>query len=112
MLHKMNKKLKSRLRLLHPDWSEDVINSLLAATLQHSADHFYLDKYLSFATHSQYLKFDFSFTRSSLIGLNRYYTRTLRCCERLDDPICRVLYETALEIDPEFSLEISFAVSS
>ena len=111
-LHKMNKEVKSKLKKLHQEWPEDVINSVLAASLLHSGEHFYLDKHISYVTYSKYLKQDISFVRSSLIGLNKYYTRTLKCCQRLDDPVCKVLYETTAKYDPEFSLEISFAVSS
>ena len=87
-------------------------NLSLAATVLHSADHYYADKYTSFGSQSRILKFDFSLLRLGIYGLNTYRTRNVKCWQHLDDPICCAIYESAMEYDPEFAKEVDFAVAS
>ena len=61
----------SKFKELHPEWPNSVIFSLCAATLYHAADHYYIDKYLSFASKSKHLKKDFFHHRASLISPNK-----------------------------------------
>ena len=94
------------------EWPRGVLQSVAAATIFHSADHYYIDKYLMYATQSKYLHYDFSFARAGVIALNVYHTRHIRCCERLDDPICKIVYETAMKHDPEFAQVVNFACAT
>ena len=100
------------IRKLHPEWPENVITSLIAATVFHAGDHYYTDKYLSFASKSSYLKTDFSFHRITVVGVNKYYTRSLKCCEQLEDPVCKIIYEAALKYDYDFAHEVTFACAN
>ena len=79
MAQQIQKICRWKIQQLHPEWPKQVISSLIAATVFHSADHYYIDKYLSFASKSKYLKMDFAFHRASLISPNKYYTRKLKC---------------------------------
>ena len=107
--HQIQKVCRSKIKQLHPDWPQNVITSVVSATVLHSSDHYYIDKYLSFSSQSKYLKMDLSFHRASVIGPNKYYSRSLKCCERLDDQICEIIYNAALMFDPEFAHEVNFA---
>ena len=110
--HQIQKACRLKIRELHPDWPPSVITSLVSATVLHSSDHYYIDKYLSFSSQSRILKTDFSFHRAALIGPNKYYSRSLKCCERLDDPICNIIYNTALNFDKEFAHEVNFTCAN
>jgi hypothetical protein len=103
--HAMASKARSRLGALLPDLPRLKLEALLAGTLIHSADHFYLDRFLGSRAYSKILDHEATVTRLSLVGINAYHTRRILCRQRLDDPICRVLYETALEHDPDFANE-------
>lgn len=42
--HKINGDCRSKISSLHPEWPDDIFYSLMAASLYHSADHYYMDK--------------------------------------------------------------------
>ena len=110
--HQIRRICQSEIKKLHPKWSQNMISSLMSATVFHSADHYFIDKYLSFSSQSRILKMDLSLHRASVVGPNKYYSRKIKCCERLDDPICNIIYNTALKFDNEFAHEINFACAN
>ena len=112
IVHKMHMEITSKFRQLHPEWPRGTVHSLAAATLFHSADHFYVDKYCAHVTKSKVLTYDSTFLRAGLIGLNVYHTRRIRCVERLDDPICKIVYEAAMKYDEEFANVVNFACAN
>jgi len=77
--------------------------SILAATIMHSADHYYCDLYFGHDCRSTFLGADFTSFRTTLIAPNQYRTRKLLCKQHLDDSICKVLYESCHSVDPAFA---------
>ena len=110
--HQIQRICRSEIKKLHPEWPQSVLTSLISATVFHSSDHYYIDKYFSFSSQSKILQMDLSFHRASVVGPNKYYTRSIKCCERLDDPICNIIYNAALKFDHEFAHEVNFACAS
>ena len=110
--HNIQRICRSEIKKLHPEWPQSLISSLMSATVFHSSDHYYIDKYLSFSSQSKILKMDLSFHRASVIGPNKYYSRSIKCCERLDDPVCNIIYNAALKFDSEFANEVNFACAN
>ena len=112
LTHKIAKQAKENLRKIHPDWPDDVILCLVVATVYHTADHYYGDIYISYATQSKYLKMDFSFFRTGIYSPNTYFTRDLKCCQHLNDPVCKAIYDAAKDIDESFANEIQIGIMS
>ena len=96
--HQIQRLCRSQIKQLHPDWPQNVITSVVSATVFHSSDHYYIDKYLSFSSQSKYLKMDLSFHRASTIGPNKYYSRSLKCCERLQTDIDETTFRYSLNL--------------
>ena len=109
IIHKMHMEITSKVRQIRPEWPIGTVHSLTAATLFHSADHFYTDKYCGHLTKSKTLTYDSTFLRAGLIGPTVYRTRKIRCVERLDDPICKIVFDAAMRYDPEFAKIVNFA---
>jgi hypothetical protein len=101
--HQIGKKCRELMKTQFPEYSEAEVNSLMASTVYHSSDHYYTTVYMSWASQSKYLIKDNSLLRMALFAPNKYYTRKLLCRERQDDPICKMIYEVALTIDPKFA---------
>ena len=91
------------------EWPAGTIQSVVAATLFHSADHFYIDKYCAHATKSRILMYDSTLLRAGLIPPITYQTRRIKCAEQLDDPICNTVYQVAMKHDPDFANSVAFA---
>ena len=109
-LHRMNFAARERLVAHFKDVTVNggknyqKTDAVLAGTLLHSADHYYCSFYFTWASQSKdVLKSDLSFLRLALISENRYYLRRLRCVQHLDDPVCKILYESCKDIDPTFA---------
>ena len=112
MTHIIAKQARENLKALHPEWPNDVINCLLVATVYHTADHYYPEQWISYATQSKYLKMDFSFFRTGIYSPNRYISRKLKCCQNLDDPVCKAIYDAAKNVDKGFADEIQIGIMS
>jgi hypothetical protein len=81
------------------------IEAILAASVFHSADHWYADEFLPYNSRSEVLQYDFTLSRTTVMAPNKYRTRKLLCREHTDDVICKTLYEAALSVDPRFADE-------
>ena len=79
------------------------VESILAATIYHSADHYYCDTFMGYITPSEFLQSDMTYLKTLLIPPNTYKSRKLLCRQHLYDPICKVLYDSAREFDPVFA---------
>ena len=112
LTHQIAQQAKKNIKKVHPDWPGDVVNCLVFATVYHTADHYYADLYGSYATQSKYLKIDFSFFRTGIYSPNKYISRNLKCCQHLDDPVCRAIYDAAKDIDINFAQEIQIGIMS
>ena len=110
--HQIRISARDKIKELRPEWPNDVITTLLVATVLHTADHYFADHTTSFGSQSKTLRFDYSFLRLGIYGLNNYFTRCVKICQHLDDPICKAIYESAMEFDPVFANEIHIAVAS
>ena len=87
--------------------------AILAATIMHSADHYYCDFYMGHDCRSTFLTGDFTRFRETVISPNKYRTSKLLCRQHLEDPICKILYECCRSIDPVFAKDALFmAVAS
>ena len=106
--HKMSMLARRRLYELLPDVSKMHLEALLAASIMHSADHYYGDVVSPWVCRSQVLQTDFTFARIAFMGPNKYYTRKLLCRQHMDDPVCAALYQSAVEVDPAFANEALF----
>ena len=62
--------------------------------------------------HSQNILIDFSFFRTGIYSPNKYITRQLKCCQHLDDPVCKAIYDAAKDIDINFANEIQIGIMS
>ncbi len=83
-----------------PKW---VINSVLCTSFYHSADHYFLNFYLAYTGQCGLLGEDIILQRVTFLSSKKYFLARTLCSERLDDPVCRALYEACLPIDPEFA---------
>ncbi len=103
-MHKMAMTCRAALdKLWGPTVPKWVVNSVLCTSFYHSADHYYINLYTSYNGECGLLKLDFTLQHLCLTSPKKYFlTRTL-CRERLEDPVCRALYEACLPIDPEFA---------
>ena len=109
--HQIRISARDKIKELRPEWPNDVITTLLVATVLHTADHYFADHTTSFGSQSKTLRFDYSFLRLGIYGLNNYFTRLVKICQNLDDPICKV-QDSAMEFDTVFANEIHIAVTS
>ena len=57
-VHQIQRICRSEIKELHPKWSQNMISSLMSATVFHSADNYLIDKYVSFSLKSRILKMD------------------------------------------------------
>ena len=110
--HQIRISARDKIKELRPEWPNDVITTLLVATVLHTADHYFADHTTSFGSQSKTLRFDYSFLRLGIYGLNNYFTRRVKICQHLDDPICKAIYDSAIEFDTVFANEIHIAVAS
>jgi hypothetical protein len=103
---------KARQLLMKVPAMKDAVNSrdrhlfvetILAATILHAADHYYIDKYLGYQSRCEFLQVDMTLLRTALTPPNRYRTRRFLCREYPDDAICQALHLAAHEVDPEFA---------
>ena len=108
--HRIANQARKNLKAIHPEWPDDVLTCLLVATVYHTADHYYADLFISYATQSKYLKMDFSFFRTGIYSPNKYYLRNLKCCENLNDPVCKAIYDAAKDIDRNFANQIQIGI--
>ncbi len=93
-----------------PRW---ILNAVLATTVYHSADHYYLDHFTANNGQCGLLGMDITIQFLCLIGPNRFFVTKTLCRERLEDPVCRALYEACLPIDPDFANHgLTFSISS
>ncbi len=83
-----------------PKW---VVNSVLCTTFCHSADHYYLNLHTAYNSQCGLLGVDMTLLRVTLLSPKKYFLARTLCRERLEDPVCRALYEACLPIDPEFA---------
>jgi hypothetical protein len=77
--------------------------AILAATILHSADHYYIDTCLGYRSRCEFLKVDMTFLRTALAPPNHYYTHRFLCRQYPHDAICQALYRAALAVDPVFA---------
>ena len=110
--HRIANQARKNLKEIHPEWPDDVLTCLLVATVYHTADHYYPDLFFSYATQSKYLKMDFSYFRTGIYSPNKYILRNLKCCQNLDDPVCKAIYDAAENIDIDFAKEIQIGIMS
>lgn len=101
--HKIVRDCRKALKEMHPEWNFQIIDAIMASTVLHSSDHYYTDLYMSFASQSKVLRYDFSLIRIALFGPNTYYTRKLLCRQRQDDPVAKKIYEIAKQHDADFA---------
>ena len=80
-----------------------VVEAILAATIIHSTDHYYYDKFCCFVGKSTVLDADFESPRVNVYSPNRFHYGRFLCRERLDDRVCRLLYTCASEFDCSFA---------
>ena len=84
--------------------NDSALNSLLCATIYHSADHHYLNLYTGVGGISAALKADFRALRICLVAGYRWVGFKLLCKQYYDeDPVCRILYDIAMKYDPELA---------
>jgi hypothetical protein len=103
LFRRMSSKARVRLFKEIPHIAPAKVEALLAATIMHSADHYYLDQHLGFDARTEFLESDFTLIRATILGPNTYFSRKLLCREQLTDPICKILYEAAKSVDPVFA---------
>lgn len=104
LTHRMTQ--KARRALLKEEslnLSPHQVESILAATIMHSADHYYVDKFVGDCGRSGLLKTDFTLFRAAVIAPNHYFTAKLLCRQHPNDTICKSLYEAAKEVDVVFA---------
>ena len=104
--HLMTTKARQGLRILNipPPYAETII----AATLMHSADHYYCDLFFGYDGKSKFMKSDFTIFRLTLTPPNSYATTDVLCRQHLNDPVISVIYKSAYEVDPIFAEEALF----
>ena len=83
--------------------SESELNCLMCATIFHAADHHYLNKYACRNGLSDILQNDFRTMRLCIVGGYRWIGTRFLCKQYPEDPVCTILYKTALKHDPEFA---------
>jgi hypothetical protein len=79
------------------------MNSLLAATVWHSADHYYIDKYTAVNGISKLLQNDFRAMRVGITGGYDWWFTKFKCRQFPNDPVCRIIYTTCLKHDRDFA---------
>lgn len=79
------------------------IETILAATIMHSADHYYTDKFIGNDCRSSLLGKDYTLLRATMVAPNSYHTHNFLCRQHLDDRICELLYVAAKEVDAAFA---------
>ena len=112
LTHRIAWQARKNLKEIHPEWPDDVITCLIVATVYHTADHYYSEIFCSYATQSKYLKMNFSYFRTGIFSPNSYITRDLKCCQHLDDPVCKAIYDAAKDVDERFANEIQIGIMS
>ena len=107
-LHSMTRKarplLKEYFNGINKPVSSTEMNTLLCATMFHSADHYYLDKYSAVAGLNPILKSDNTTMRLSIVGGYNYLFPKFKVSQFKDtDPACMIMYKCALEYEPELA---------
>lgn len=103
LLHKMASGARKSLRDILPQLSCMEIESLLAATLMHSADHYYSGTLIVLPSRSEMMDCDSTLFRLTIVGHRKFFSRKLLCRENLDDGVCRAIYMAAIQVDPDFA---------
>ena len=110
--HQIVNDARTVLAQLRPNWTADVTNSFLASTIMHSADHYYVDIYTSFAFKSEIMRHDISFLRLAFFGPNTYFSRSVKCKENPQDDLCMAMYEVAKKHDTKFAEKLFIACAN
>ena len=82
--------------------------TIIAATIMHSADHYYCDFFFGYDGQTKFMKNDFTVFRLALTAPNKYRTKEILCRQHLDDPVSRAIYNAAHEVDSTFAEEALF----
>lgn len=88
---------------LPPHVARKLAECVVAATIMHSADHYYIDKFTPFDSVSTELNFDFTLFRLTLVPPNVFPFASMLCRQNLDDPVCKILFESCVSVDPTFA---------
>lgn len=111
LIHQMNSAARKRIsEYLNDKFGEEnnlsYADAISSATILHSADHYYAVKFFGRdGKHGNCIPLQMDYTGVSL-GLCSpisYKLSKLLVRHHLNDPICKILYEEAYKIDPEFA---------
>ena len=79
------------------------VESIVAATVLHSADHHYLDRFLAKDCRSSLLKKDFMVLRNTIIRPIKFQSTRMLCKQYPQDPVCCAIYDECKAVDKQFA---------
>ena len=99
--HRMAKNVRHR--LIKMGLPPVHVESIVAATVLHSADHHYLYRFLAKDCRSSFLKKDFTLVHNTVVRPIKYRSTHMLCKQYPNDPVCCAIYEECKAVDEDFA---------